>query len=319
MCLVLVVGILVVSFFRSFFAAENERVAKRDRLFDAIARGEMLPEEGETLANDQGVGPLCSVPNAEDFDVKAQLWWTMPMVLAWIIWRNFQRVRDHFDPFRSASPYWHYEALNLPAPDGVSVETRTGYVLKRRGRSTMSEVETQAWLSEQLSEMEIGESRKYRAARDELGKQLCLEALNAIGYRLSDGQAAKIPSCEWAYFGVIEDRGRDFLIYEMDATRTPRYSDVLIRSSEVMSTWKPMKRSTHERREAEQLYFERLSEWMMASPNNPTKTRLEADAYAKSVHGLPRDTAKLIWKKAVAETGAIDWSKAGRRRKIERK
>jgi hypothetical protein len=67
----------------------------RDILIDRVRRGKLSPDEAEAEAAKQGFGPLATVPDQLEFDPERMPWWSLPMALAWIAWRNIASVREH--------------------------------------------------------------------------------------------------------------------------------------------------------------------------------------------------------------------------------
>ena len=62
----------------------------------------MSPDEAEAEAARLGLPPLASQPDPNKFDPMDEAWWTLPMTIAWIAWRNHTEVLDCYDPFRLA-------------------------------------------------------------------------------------------------------------------------------------------------------------------------------------------------------------------------
>ena len=79
---------------------------RRDELFEELSMGRLTPEAAERIAREEGLEPLQHVPGPTEFDPENEAWWTLPMVVAWIVWRTIDRVRSQFDPYRAAAPYW---------------------------------------------------------------------------------------------------------------------------------------------------------------------------------------------------------------------
>ncbi|WP_291570757.1 hypothetical protein [Bradyrhizobium sp.] len=79
----------------------NERLlAARDNLIDQVRRGQITPDEAEAEAAKQGFGPIASAPDPLEFDPKQMPWWSIPMALSWIAWRNTKSVRESCAEYR---------------------------------------------------------------------------------------------------------------------------------------------------------------------------------------------------------------------------
>jgi hypothetical protein len=83
---------------------ENER----DRLICQVSCGELDPKEAEAEAKVRGLGKLATKPNSEQFDPFKTRDWTLPMVIAWVIWRDGVKVREYWDAYRENYHYWGF-------------------------------------------------------------------------------------------------------------------------------------------------------------------------------------------------------------------
>lgn len=79
---------------------------ERMKLFDEVRDGKMEPAEAEQRAAALGIGPLRPQPPLDEFDPTKESRWTLPMVLAWIVWRTTDRVREQWDDYRKEVPFW---------------------------------------------------------------------------------------------------------------------------------------------------------------------------------------------------------------------
>ena len=109
----------------------------RDILIDRVRRGKLSPEEAETEAAKQGFGPLATVPDPLEFDPEQMPWWSLPMALAWIAWRNTQSVREHCAEYRENWLHWIPGSWNVPTNDAAEFERIDGYELKSLRDSTV--------------------------------------------------------------------------------------------------------------------------------------------------------------------------------------
>jgi hypothetical protein len=91
----------------------------RDILIDRVRKGTLSPEEAEAEATKQGVGPLATVPDPLEFDPDEMPWWSLPMALAWIAWRNTNSVREHCAEYRENWSHWVPGSWNVPTNDGT--------------------------------------------------------------------------------------------------------------------------------------------------------------------------------------------------------
>jgi hypothetical protein len=68
--------------------------------------GRMTPEEAEAEAARLGLQKLAKTPDPTVLDPMKEVSWTLIMVLAWIMWRTMDAVRDHWDAFRLECEEW---------------------------------------------------------------------------------------------------------------------------------------------------------------------------------------------------------------------
>jgi hypothetical protein len=78
----------------------------RDSLIKKVQRGEISRVDAETEAKRVGLPPLERKPNVSSFDPMLEPWWTLPMAMAWIVWRRPQRVVLYWDEYRLKCWTW---------------------------------------------------------------------------------------------------------------------------------------------------------------------------------------------------------------------
>src|SRR5262249_26229197 len=66
----------------------------RDELAEAVQYGRISPQEADDKLKLLGLPPLAPQPNPADYDPMREVWWTLPMTVAWIAWRTSADVRD---------------------------------------------------------------------------------------------------------------------------------------------------------------------------------------------------------------------------------
>jgi hypothetical protein len=108
----------------------------RDTLLDLVRRGQFPPDEAEREAIRRGIGPLASKPDPFKFDPEGMPWWSLPMALAWIAWRNTDSVREHCAEYSENWSHWVPGSWNVPTSDGTGFERIDGYELKSVHQST---------------------------------------------------------------------------------------------------------------------------------------------------------------------------------------
>jgi hypothetical protein len=78
----------------------------RTALITRVGSGVMTPEEGEAAADRLGVAPLLEKPDPAKLDPMKEVFWTLPMALAWLMTRNVEAVREVWPPWRDANEFW---------------------------------------------------------------------------------------------------------------------------------------------------------------------------------------------------------------------
>jgi hypothetical protein len=106
------------------------RIAREDAawllerdLFERVRHRELRPEEAEAEAARHGIGPLNPRPSPGELDPMREVRWTFAMALAWIVWRDPDKVRDYWERWRSERREWR--VLRVPERSG---EGATGSV-----------------------------------------------------------------------------------------------------------------------------------------------------------------------------------------------
>jgi hypothetical protein len=81
---------------------------ERDDLIEEVKFGRMSPEEAEAEAARLGSGPLATSPDPQQYDPRAEPWWTLPMTVVWIARRRMRDVLENYDPYLLQSWHWIY-------------------------------------------------------------------------------------------------------------------------------------------------------------------------------------------------------------------
>lgn len=281
---------------------------RRDELLEELSRGRLEPEAAERIAREEGLEPLRHIPGPNDFDPENEAWWTLPMVVAWIVWRTFDRVRAQSDPYRAAAPYWAKHTVRDPGNNEVISEF--GYHLEHMDQAwTLGLLLHEAW---DICEIQVDEREtSVREALVELSLRASAAQVQGVALRQVDNIVAEIPAFEWCYLEVGESRWRDQLQYRHD--KSARYYSIRIRQKEVLQCWPMIEASVQARRDARRRCLNALVELMSISPDKPTTTKGLAAEQAKKLFNIARDPFDDVWAEAAQKAGAPAWTKAGRR------
>ena len=207
----------------------------RDILIDQVRRGSLSPDDAEAEAAKQGFGPLATLPNPLEFDPNEMAWWSLPMALAWIAWRNTNSVREHCAEFRENWSHWVPGSWNVPANDGTEFARIDGYELKSVRRSTACRLSLiEAYLDSTRSlpstmEMSVSKAEKQLFAALAAGRIVAVAKDSA-------GNVVDIPQREWPYLTLFEEQERDVLKHDA-LDRTAAFSEINFRRDDLKILW----------------------------------------------------------------------------------
>ncbi len=212
---------------------QDWKAQTRNALLDMARRGLFPPDEIEREAVRRGVGPLAHKPDPSNFDPEGMFWWSLPMALAWIAWRNTEAVREHCAEYREDWIIWVPRSSNVPVGDGFA--RVDGHELKSVGRSTacrLALIESSLKSSGNLpptTKMTVSE------AEQELFDALAAGRIVAIG-KDRVGEPLDIPQREWPYLQLFEEQECDVLKRNA-LDREATYSEIRLRRDDVKNLW----------------------------------------------------------------------------------
>ena len=155
-------------------------------------------------------------------------------------------------------------------------------------------------------------SKDWADARTMLLRALAGSRVSALGLRSQDEQRVSIRALEWIDLR-IEQRGLFDEVRDRDGLMIA-YRDVRIAAESMRQEWPAetaAAKRAREKLDAERVCLEALKQRMTEKPNEPVaKKTLVREFPAISGRALDRCYAR-----AARETGAVAWSKAGRRRR----
>ena len=234
------------------FTWTNYDITLRDDLLDRVFGGEITPEQAEKEASEAGVGPLATRPNSADFDPMKEVWWTLPMVAAWIGWRTTDAVRTAWSIYSNKVWIWKgpttrrvpintgkTEAellLGLLSGESVPVgwKERTGYLLQNQTELTLFEVILRSTYgtTEMGTPLIVGEQ-----LRSELWQRLASRQLIAEGIPDGGGARAPIRDAEWIDLIHYDHEGWPTDAIGVRNQKLPSYLAVRARRVDVLSIW----------------------------------------------------------------------------------
>jgi hypothetical protein len=152
-------------------------------------------------------------------------------------------------------------------------------------------------------------------ARDEVIRALQAGALTAVGIPAATDVRVSIPAFEWLDLTIVP-RGFYNEIQRLDARGklSPAYRDVRIAAETLRKEWPAETAATKragEKLDAERACLENLKQRMREKPNEP----VAKESLRRELPGTSERAFIRCYAQAVQETGAVAWTKAGRRRR----
>jgi hypothetical protein len=77
-----------------------------DAVLDMVRNGDLTPQQAEEWATGRHLLPFARKPDPKSFDPMAEEFWTLPMALAWFIWRTPESVVEQAEHYRSSWRRW---------------------------------------------------------------------------------------------------------------------------------------------------------------------------------------------------------------------
>jgi hypothetical protein len=184
--------------------AEAKAQRLRNELIDKVRHGKLTPAKAEAEAVRLGLSPLARCPDADQFNPMGELQWSLPMVVAWIVWRSPDGVREHWDTYRQECLDWHggewRESFDGPVHKGCFLEQRRPATLVRLYLSESFRAEDES-APKPLMSVEDAQRALWQALEE--------GHLPATGISAQTGDRTPIPAHEWRDLENIEERGQD--------------------------------------------------------------------------------------------------------------
>lgn len=213
--------------------------ALKDRIIGKAQDGRWHRDWAERVAKKYKVGPLAKCPDSALFDPMAEVVWTLPMVVAWIVWRTPDDVRENWDAYRSECVEWRWNTRRVSHDGGRVWEAAGGWwELKTRDAATVNGLCLDEAVSDCTDEDEVRKLVTVRHAWEELRSRAAAGELTVAALRNDDGRPVQIPVHEWAYLKHTGDRALgDELRFAM--TSGPQYRDMTLNREDVCNLWRP--------------------------------------------------------------------------------
>jgi hypothetical protein len=207
----------------------------RDRLLMQAERGEITGEQAEEAAAAHGLEPFERKPELPRFDPKLKSHWSIVMAVAWIAWRDFGLVREQDPEFCSACFHWIYRKWKDRCDKTAEPVERAGYFLETRLAPTVSRLALLDRILRTQGNVPSTAVMTILEAVAALWQALSKDSLIAQGFD-AHGAVVEIPSREWVYLRLREERGRDVLSYDAIGPLEP-FTAVTLAQSDLLRLW----------------------------------------------------------------------------------
>ncbi|MEQ1608666.1 MAG: hypothetical protein ABL956_06830 [Hyphomonadaceae bacterium] len=215
-------------------------------MFEKLENGLINPEKAEVTAKRRRLGPLNPLPDPADHDPMRSTHWTLAMTVAWISWRDMERVREVSPDWRKQLKAWVHRDLQVPDADG-RYGKQSGWRLEPAHKDFPPLLEMSLSEAAEVSEGTTSarlQRMTIRQALSELWDELArgkIEGTTVVG-----GKPWTIPATEWGLLEPHELGGRDVLIVRSATTSRLMYEElVVLLRRDVLELW-PEQETVHQ-------------------------------------------------------------------------
>jgi hypothetical protein len=206
----------------------------RDDLIEKVRYGKMTPAEAEAEAARLNLKPFECRPKPGDFDPMKEVFWTLPMAVAWIAYRTADEVREWWDAYRIECWDWHYRKWRIgidgPVHEGHFLEQRTTATLVLLGLAAIFDRASGGGPALKMTVDEARETALLAALREGL--------IEAIGINVATGTSEKIPVIAWHDLECQEQHDRDVVATPLSRLGGGlRYERVLVWRKAIIGMW----------------------------------------------------------------------------------
>lgn len=194
---------------------------RRNKIIELVGCGQMHPDEANRIASEESLRPFVSSPDPAEFMVSAMVSWSIEMAMAWIIWRNTERVLQFHDPFRSKVTYWK------PILRGGEV---AGFEIDVHGPANLSNLSSRSMFIYDNTVL-----MDFRSAENVLWQGLEDGRLTARAIDTDSLRIKQIPNYEWSYL-IVANRDSSTEL-RVEAFGKTLYRDIKLDRAAVVQIW----------------------------------------------------------------------------------
>lgn len=169
--------------------------SERDIIIDKVKYGELTPDQAAQEADRLGLEPFEFYPNPADFEPTKEPTWSLPMTLAWIMWRTPDAVREMWTAYRQNC--WRFIPRTWQVPGGKVYE---GHWHENKAQAELLDL---AIMTAQHPTPR-GAPDDYSTAFQLLSTEAQLGSWMATGIPKDGGHRREILPFEWVDFQLCE-------------------------------------------------------------------------------------------------------------------
>ena len=277
---------------------------------DGIVSGDEL----EALARTWGIRPFAQKPSEEEYQPQRYPYWTLPMVITWIAFRDMDAVREQINDYRKASWDWQRAERRIPIDGGKFWHTVIADELVSDRPASVADLSLKEALAE--AQDDHGKIVSIKSAREALWTNLALGKLTASALD-AFGSITTVPAHEWPYLDLAyELAGPDYVVGSLNPTKSV-YSDVKLAQVEVTKVWTAAA-------DAKKPASIDLRKWLVGQMRDSPEVRLKPKSdyleIAQKTYGVSKAAFDREWVFALEQVPNAKpfWTKAGRPKKVRK-
>lgn len=210
---------------------ETPSLSQRELLIERVREGKLKPADAEGEAKQRGLRPFARQPDPIEFDPMTQRWWTLPMAIAWIVWRTSDAVREQCDAYRIGC--WQWVACRWTRRPEMTLYE--GFNLEHRPMANWELLARDEGYPKERTRSILYWPRSPHDAKEELWLALSDGMIQSEAADIETRRRVTIPAGDWKNLEIIPDMAGDVL--RKDAHSRAGFTDVEFRSIEVIDAW----------------------------------------------------------------------------------
>jgi hypothetical protein len=209
---------------------EDPKFRARSMLYEDLRHGRIVDlTEAQKIADADGLGPLYEPPDKSLYEPDRLSRWTLSMVVAWIAWRDPERVRNADDEYRRECSDWNWKRWRGPENGGTEFAAYEGWWLEQREYQTIYLLSMAAtYPSAKPSHHSVEEALVILRSAAEDG--------HIVGEGIREGQVVDIPSREWRHLEPSVYQDKEVLVLK-HTHHSATYREVVFLRSKVLELW----------------------------------------------------------------------------------